>query len=346
MCTIKNIIAGPCSIESKEQFFITCDKLVEEGITNIRGGVWKPRTKPGGFEGLGEQALKWIKEYKETHKNIRFCCEVANKEQVDLALDYGIDFVWIGARTSTDPFAVQQIAEALVKRNPDIEVFVKNPACPDLELWIGAVERLYAVGIKNVSVIHRGFKVYNTSIYRNEPLWNIPLQFKIHYPNVKMYLDPSHIAGDKKYIKELCNMAMNVYSYDGIIIESHYKPDIAWTDAKQQITPEELGGLLEEIILKETEDKSELLSYRDEIDIIDNNILSLLMQRLNVSVKVGKYKKKHNMKLFQKERFISLLNKLKTRGKELNLNEEYIEKIWNIIHEESIEAQIKIKEDL
>lgn len=346
MCKV-NIIAGPCSIETKEQFFNTCNELVNNGITFIRGGVWKPRTKPGGFEGLGEIALKWIKEYKDDADNVKFCIEVANKEQVRLALEYGIDSLWIGARTTTDPFAVQEIAEAIKEysKNNNIEIMVKNPVCPDLDLWIGAVERLHQVGLKNISVIHRGFKVYNNSKYRNEPLWNIPLTFKINYPDIKLYLDPSHIAGKREYIEELINIAINIYSYDGLIIESHINPDEAWTDAKQQLTPEELNNILYKVIKKENnDDKATLEDYRNKIDEIDNNLLTLLYQRLEISKKIGEYKKRNNMKLFQKDRFISLLDKLKKEGEKFNLNKEYIENIWNIIHEESINKQIEITE--
>ena len=339
-----NIITGPCAVESKEQFFSTCDQLLGFGYTFFRGGVWKPRTKPGGFEGLGELALEWMKEYKELHPEAKMCCEVANKWQTELALKYGLDAVWIGARTTTDPFAVQEIADVLneYENKDNLIVLVKNPPCPDIDLWEGAIQRIGNAGIKNIIAIHRGFKVYDNSKYRNEPLWRIPLDLKIKYPNIPIFVDPSHIAGKREYIEELVNCAINVYNFDGLIIESHCNPDEAWTDAKQQLTPKDLFTLLTKIYSGEYQsniDSSELDECRERIDFHDTNIIYSLEQRLKLSKKIGEFKKEHHMKTFQAERWNNLLNNIIELGKKHGLDEEYVRSIWEIIHEKSIEVQ-------
>ena len=340
-----NIITGPCSVESKEQFFNTRDELRNLGFSFIRGGVWKPRTKPGGFEGLGEQALIWMKEYKELHPNMKMCCEVANTYQTKLAIKYGLDAIWIGARTTTDPFAVQEIADVLSGEWPGKEnliVMVKNPPCPDLDLWEGAIQRISRAGIKNIIAIHRGFKVYDTSKYRNEPLWRIPLDLKIKYPDIPIYCDPSHIAGTRDYIEELCNAAINIYDFDGLIIESHYNPTDAWTDAKQQLTPNNLKEILDKVfnsVPVEDDNASELEDIRRKIDYYDTHIIYSLQERLKLSKLVGEYKKKHHMKTFQPERWNNLLNFIIKFGKEHDLDENYVRSIWDIIHEKSIEVQ-------
>ena len=338
-----NIITGPCAVESKEQLFATYDQLLELGYSFFRGGVWKPRTKPGGFEGLGEPALQWMKEYKDLHPEVKICCEVANKWQTELALKYGLDAIWIGSRTTTDPFAVQEIADVLYKRvNDDFIVFVKNPPCPDIDLWEGAIQRISNVGIKNIIAIHRGFKVYDSSKYRNEPLWRVPLDLKIKYPDIPIFVDPSHIAGKREYIEEIVNYAINVYNFDGLMIESHYNPDEAWTDAKQQLKPKDLHDLLSKIYsgtCAPTSDGHELEDYRKKIDFYDANIIYALEERLKISKKIGQFKKEHHMKTFQADRWSSLLNNIISFGKEHGLDEEYVKDIWDIIHEKSIEVQ-------
>ena len=340
-----NIIAGPCSVESHEQFFKTCDELRELGYTFFRGGVWKPRTKPGGFEGLGELALQWMKEYKELHPEVKMYCEVANTYQTKLAIKYGLDAIWIGARTTTDPFAVQEIADVLIGEWPGKEnliVMVKNPPCPDIDLWEGAIQRVKNSGIKNIVAIHRGFKLYNTTKYRNEPIWRIPLELKIKYPVIPILCDPSHISGNRDYIEEICNKAVHTYNFDGFIIESHCNPDEAWTDAKQQLKPVDLKALLDKVYSGEAiEDGNhkELDELRNKIDYIDRCLLYSLEDRLNISKKIGEYKKDHHMKTFQAQRWNSLLDNIINLGKEHGLDENYVKDIWEIIHEKSIEIQ-------
>lgn len=344
-----NIIAGPCSIESKEQFFNTCNQLRELGFTNIRGGVWKPRTKPGGFEGLGELALQWMKEYKVLYPQMLMFCEVANKDQLNLALSYDIDGIWIGARTTVDPFAVQEIADALssIEYKQNLIVMVKNPVCPDIDLWEGAIQRIWKAGIdpNNVIAIHRGFKIYGQSKYRNEPIWRIPLDLKIKYPNLKIFVDPSHISGNREYIPEIVKEAINVYGFDGLIIESHFEPNNAWTDAKQQLVPCKMKEIIDEVFNDKTNSISntkELDDYRKQIDWCDTQLLYFLGQRQEISKKIGNYKKTNNMTTFQKDRWKNLLNNIVKEGFEkYGLSEKYIEDIWEIIHENSIDIQSK-----
>lgn len=341
-----NIIIGPCSIESEDQFFKTAEQLEFLGFDNIRGGVWKPRTKPGGFEGLGEIALKWISKYKETHPCAKVFCEVANAEQFKLAYMYEVDGIWIGARTTVDPFAVQEIADVLSRvKDSKIIVGIKNPVCPDLDLWDGAIQRILKAGIpeENIIAMFRGFKVYKASKYRNEPIWRIPLELKTRYPNIKMYIDPSHIAGDVKYIEEILNTAFNVYDYDGAIIEAHCEPDQAFTDARQQLTPLEAKKILDRVFQESrtntNESSTELDMYREAVDEIDDTMLELLEARLDISKKIGEYKKANGLKPFQKDRWNSLLEKIIENGEEHGLDKEYIESIWEIIHDKSIEVQ-------
>lgn len=341
-----NIILGPCSIESEEQFFKTAEQLGFLGFYNLRGGVWKPRTKPGGFEGLGKIALNWISTYKETHPSAKVFCEVANKEQLEIAYEAGIDGIWIGARTTVDPFAVQEIADALgcIKDNKLI-VGIKNPVCPDLDLWDGAIQRIMSAGIvsENIIAIFRGFKVYKTSKYRNEPIWRIPLELKTRYPKIKMYIDPSHIAGNVDYIEEILDTAFNVYDYDGAIIECHCDPSNAWTDASQQLTPKEAKDLLDKFLSKDKEimknNQTDLEKYRKSVDEIDESLLELLETRLKLSKKIGEYKKANGLKPFQKDRWNALLDNIVKNGVKHGLSKTYIENIWEIIHEMSIEVQ-------
>lgn len=345
-----NIIAGPCSAESKRQVLTTVKELVDENIKFIRFGIWKPRTKPGGFEGIGALAFDWAKEAKDKY-NIKYGCEVANRDQVNIALDNGCSFIWIGARTTTDPFAVQDIADALSARSEknDIFVFVKNPMCPDLDLWEGAIQRVYNTGIRKIGAIYRGFKTYNeTNKYRNENIWKIPLDLMIKYPSMTMLCDSSHIAGDRQYLQEISDAAINVYNFDGLILESHYDPSCALTDAKQQLTPKCLSELLEKINKSEVVDKPSssednvFNASRVRIDDIDNLIIDLLGERLICSKTIGEYKKSHNIKLYQPDRYNAMLERYTIKCKQLNLDEKYIRDIWDVIHEYSIEVQSKL----
>lgn len=345
-----NIIAGPCSAESKRQVLTTVKELANENIKFIRFGIWKPRTKPGGFEGIGALAFDWVKEAKDKY-NIKYGCEVANRDQVNIALDNGCSFVWIGARTTTDPFAVQDIADALSTRleKNDIFVFVKNPMCPDLDLWEGAIQRVYNTGIRKIGAIYRGFKTYNeTNKYRNENIWKIPLDLMIKYPTMTMLCDSSHIAGDRQYLQEISDAAINVYNFDGLILESHYDPSCALTDAKQQLMPKCLSELLENINKSEVVDKPSseednvFNASRVRIDDIDNLIIDLLGERIVCSKTIGKYKKSHNIKLYQPDRYNAMLERYMIKCKQLNLDEKYIRDIWDVIHEYSIEVQSKL----
>lgn len=335
----KIIIAGPCSIESYDQTIQTFDNLRKNKISFFRAGVWKPRTKPGGFEGLGEIALQWIEKYKSYWNNISFCCEVANREQTLLALKHGIDAVWIGARTTSNPFLVQEIADTIALTQRDLPVFIKNPTCVDIDLWEGAYLRFMNCGVTNLAFVHRGFKAYKETNYRNNPLWRYALQIHMKYPEVPMICDPSHIAGDSKYIREICQKA-NLYGYDGFMIESHYDPTIAWTDAKQQITPNELGQLLKELG-NDMKNENEILleNYRKDVDSIDMQILELLRSRFEVTNRIGEFKRKNNIQVFQGNRFMELVNNLKQLNK---IPESLIDEIWGSIHEESVREQNEI----
>jgi len=335
------IISGPCSIESREQLYNTCVELKKIGIDFIRGGVWKPRTKPGGFEGLGELALQWMKGIKD-ELGLKICCEVANKQQTELALQYAVDAVWVGARTTSDPFAVQEIAETIHNINPNMIVFIKNPTCVDIDLWEGAYLRFKALGINNIGFIHRGFKAYKKTEYRNNPLWQYALQMKIKYPEIPMICDPSHIAGNRDYIEEICKKAY-MYNYDGYIIESHIEPFNAWTDANQQLTPNDLKILLDRIYNHTNNvDKIKLNNYRNDIDSIDMQILDLIEQRFEITNKIGQLKKESNMKVFQPNRFNEILKNLKSLNK---IPETLVDEIWGAIHEESVNEQNTIIKD-
>lgn len=334
------IICGPCSAETREQVLETAKQLSSLGYYNFRAGVWKPRTKPGGFEGHGEEALIWLKEAKQLYDVIPYV-EVANPSHVALCKKHGINHLWVGARTSSDPFATQELANSLV--GFDCDVLVKNPISADLELWIGAIERIKNAGIKNVKAIHRGFSDYNEKIYRNSPYWTIPLELKSRIPDIEIYCDPSHISGKAELIPGLINQAFN-YGFDGFIIESHYCPKDAWTDAKQQLTPSELNQIISSLQDKETKsldnyDKLLLDSYRETINNIDKQLLRFISERMKTSQLIGELKDEHNMPALQYDRWKELLTKNIELGKEYNLDEEFVQRIWNAIHEESIRIQ-------
>lgn len=341
---LSNIIAGPCSADTKENLFNTVNELYNIGIRIIRVGIWKPRTKPNMFEGIGEIGLVWIKELKEKYTDLKFAIEIATPEQLNLAIKYNIDIFWIGARTTTDPFAVSNLASAIFnlpkKDKKDKTLLIKNPVCPDIDLWEGAYLRLKDCGIKNIGFIYRGFKTYKSIKYRNEPIWKIPVQLKLKYPELIMYCDPSHIAGDKIYVEEIMKEA-KLYGINHFIIESHINPECALSDINQQLTPMKLNEILNDInsFNEENQNKEKLLIYRKDIDEIDNEIINLLAKRMEVSKNIGKYKKENNIEIFQPERLKALINKLKSVGKELNLTPEFIENIWMEIHDESVRNQ-------
>lgn len=333
------VIAGPCSAETEEQVMTTARQLASKGCHIFRAGVWKPRTKPGGFEGNGEEALPWMKRVKE-ETGMAITTEVATPEHVELALKYGIDILWIGARTTANPFAMQAIADSI--RGMDIPVFVKNPVNPDLELWIGAMERINQAGIKRIAAVHRGFSSYEKKIYRNQPMWQIPIELRRRIPNLPIICDPSHIGGSRELIAPLCQQAMDL-GFDGLIVETHCDPDKAWSDANQQVTPEVLDYILSLLIIRNktvtTEGINEL---RKQIDELDNNLMDLLSKRMRVSREIGQYKKEHNMTVLQTSRYNEILDKRGAQGSLCGMDAKFIKEIFEAIHEESVRQQIEI----
>lgn len=340
--TISNkpiIIAGPCSVESPEQLNAAADKLSRDSrIGALRCGVWKPRTRPGGFEGLGEPALKWIASVKKIYPTLHFCCEVARPEHIDLCLRYGIDAVWIGARTSVNPFLVSELAEAL--KGSKLAVMVKNPITPDVDLWIGALERILQAGIDDIAAVHRGFSTYNNFGYRNNPLWEIPIELKRRLPDTPLLCDPSHIGGRRELVAPLSQMALDLH-YDGLMIECHPNPDNALTDNQQQITPSELTALLDGLKIRTHSQTTpgNLTRLREQLDIIDTEILKLLSQRMKISKDIGIIKHRHNMPIFQPQRWQQVLEHQMATGKEMGLNEQFIKDLTEKIHGESLRQQ-------
>lgn len=333
------VIAGPCSAESEEQVLNTAHQLASKGIKIFRAGIWKPRTKPGGFEGIGVVGLPWLKKVKE-ETGMYTATEVATKDHVFEALKAGVDLLWIGARTTVNPFAVQEVADAL--RGVDIPVLIKNPVNPDLELWIGAIQRLYGAGLRRLGVIHRGFSSYDKKIYRNLPLWNIPIELRRRMPNLPIFCDPSHIGGKRELIASLCQQAMDL-SFDGLIIESHCNPDAAWSDASQQITPDVLDYVLNLLVIRESNQTTENLSeLRRQIDDIDEHLLELLAKRMRVSCEIGVYKKEHNMPILQSPRYSEILEKRSSMGQQMELSPAFVKEILKEIHEESVRQQMII----
>ena len=333
------VIAGPCSAETEEQVMETATQLAMKGCHNFRAGVWKPRTKPGGFEGNGEKALPWMQRVKqETGMNV--ATEVATPEHVELALKYGIDILWIGARTSANPFAMQALADAL--KGVDTPVFVKNPVNPDLELWIGALERLNQAGVKRLAAIHRGFSSYEQKIYRNNPMWQIPIELHRRIPDLPIISDPSHIGGRRELIAPLCQQAMDL-GFDGLIVESHCDPDKAWSDAKQQVTPDVLDYILSLLIIRDEHTTTEgLTQMRKQIDELDNQIMDILAKRMRVCREIGHYKKEHNMTVLQASRYNEILNKRGVQGTLCGMAPDFVAKVFESIHEESVRQQIEI----
>lgn len=333
------VIAGPCSAETEEQVMNTAKQLAADGIKIMRAGIWKPRTKPGGFEGVGSEGLIWLKKVKQ-ETGLYVSTEVATQKHVYEALKHGIDLLWIGARTTANPFAVQEIAEAL--QGVDIPVLVKNPVNPDLELWIGALERLSNVGLTRLGAIHRGFSSYDKKIYRNLPQWHIPIELKRRYPDLPILCDPSHIGGNRDLIQPLCQQAMDL-NYDGLIIESHCNPNEAWSDASQQVTPSRLKEILNDLIIREEGQTTEDLSaLRRQIDEIDEQLLELLAKRMRISREIGTFKKEHNMTVVQTDRYDEILNKRISQAEKMEMNPEFMRIILEAIHEESVRQQIVV----
>lgn len=333
------VIAGPCSAESEEQVMTTATQLAKKGCHIFRAGVWKPRTKPGGFEGHGETALPWMQQVK-AETGMLTAVEVATPEHVEQALKYGIDILWVGARTTANPFAVQALADSL--KGIDIPVLVKNPVNPDIELWIGALERINGAGVQRLGAIHRGFSSYDKKIYRNLPMWPIPIELHRRIPNLPVVCDPSHISGRRDLIAPLCQQAMDM-GMDGLIVESHCNPDAAWSDASQQVTPDVLDYILSMLVVRDqTVSTENIVALRKQIDEIDDSLIDLLAKRMRVSREIGQYKKEHGMTIIQTSRYSEILDKRGAQGSLMGIGAECIKQIFESIHEESVRQQVEV----
>lgn len=338
------VIAGPCSVESEDQIIATAQALAQiPQVKMLRGGIWKPRTRPEAFEGRGEQGLIWLREAKH-ESGLPILTEVATPEHVELALKYEVDALWIGARTVVNPFSVQQLADAL--RGIDIPVFIKNPVSPDLNLWLGAFERFQKVGLTQLAAIHRGFAYYKESPYRNFPMWEIPIELTQRL-NVPLITDVSHICGNRELLQATAQKAIDLAT-DGLMIECHINPDTALTDAKQQITPDELKVLLSNLTFRSKQSgnvERDLAGLRGEIDDIDSELLQLLARRMEVSAQIGEYKKRNNVTVVQIDRWKKILADHVTTGEEMGLSPILINKVFEAIHQASIERQGRIMEE-
>ena len=337
------LIAGPCSAETETQVLEIANELKATDTNVYRAGIWKPRTRPGNFEGVGSIALDWLNKVKKD-TGILTTTEVANPNHVELALQNNIDILWIGARTTVNPFIVQEIAESL--KGTDKIILVKNPVNPDLSLWLGAIERFYSSNIKNIGAIHRGFSTYEKTKYRNNPEWQIAIDLQRKLPDLPLILDPSHIAGRRDLIFDLCQTALDL-NYDGLMIETHNDPDNAWSDAKQQITPEKLKNITQNLKLRKVSDDDEvyqnqLNKLRAQINLHDDQLLNILGKRMSVAKKIGALKKKNNVAVFQSKRWNQILEKMIVEGAENKLSEEFIKKVFKAIHQESINNQDEI----
>ena len=333
------VIAGPCSAESEEQVLTTGRALAAQGVKIFRAGIWKPRTKPGGFEGVGMIGLPWLQKLK-AETGMYTAVEVATKAHVEAALAFGVDILWIGARTTANPFAMQEIADTL--QGHDLPVLIKNPVNPDVELWVGGIERIYRAGIHKLGVIHRGFSSADKTIYRNVPNWHIAIELRRRFPNLPIICDPSHIGGRRDLIQPLSQQAMDL-GFDGLIIESHCNPDEAWSDAKQQVTPETLKEILSSLVIRDTVKTTEdLVDLRHPIDEIADKILEILAKRMRISGEVANYKKEHAMPVLQAGRYDEILTKRSEQGSALGMSPEFVKEVFEAIHAESVRKQIEI----
>lgn len=333
------LIAGPCSAESEHQVMTTAMQLSRMGVKVFRAGLWKPRTLPGGFEGVGHKGLSWLKRVK-AETGMYVATEVATEQHIGMALDAGIDILWVGARTTASPFAMQQIADTL--QGADVPVLVKNPVNPDLELWIGAIQRLYNAGLRRLAAVHRGFTSYEKHLYRNLPHWHIPIELRRRMPQIPIIGDPSHIGGRRDLIAPLAQQALDL-GFEGLIIESHCCPDAALSDAAQQLTPSMLQEVLSQLVVHETSAMTETLTeLRRQIDGIDNQLLELLAQRMSVSREIGIYKKEQNMPVLQTQRYDEILQKRMSQAEALGMNPKFVKNILEAIHEESVQQQVKL----
>ncbi len=337
--TRPQIIAGPCSAETEGQVLSTAKELAANGVKIFRSGIWKPRTKPGGFEGIGKEGLQWLRRVKQ-ETGMLVGTEVATAEHVYQALKAGIDLLWVGARTTANPFAVQEVADAL--RGADVPVLVKNPVSPDLELWIGGMERIYNAGIRRIGAIHRGFSTYDKTIYRNQPQWAIPIELRRRMPELPIFCDPSHIGGSRDLIKPISQQAMDL-GFNGLIVESHCNPTEAWSDAAQQLCPADFVAMLKELVIREgstsTEDLNDL---RKQIDELDGALLELLSKRMRVSREIGTYKKEHDMPILQTGRYEEILDRRTNDAVVMKMDEKFVKTILKAIHEESVQQQMRV----
>ncbi len=340
------VLAGPCSAESEAQVLEAARALAAAGVKIFRAGVWKPRTKPGGFEGIGSPALSWLAKVK-AETGMLIATEVANERHTREALDAGVDVLWIGARTSANPFAVQEIADVLAalpqERRDSLAVLVKNPVNPDLELWIGAMERINGAGIRRIGAIHRGFSAYGKHIYRNPPKWRIPIELHRRIPELPIICDPSHIGGKRELIASLSQQALDM-NFDGLIVECHCHPDSALSDSAQQITPDVLAYILETLVIPSEASSTESLGLlRKQIDRLDDDLLELLAKRMRVARDIGRYKKEHNMPVLQPGRYNDLMQKRVDAAVQLDLNADFIKNVLASIHEESVRQQLELQ---
>ena len=339
-----SVIAGPCSAETKEQVMETAKGLKDLGINVFRAGIWKPRTHPGSFEGIGVEGLGWMQQVKKEY-GLKISTEVASERHVFECIKFGVDLVWLGARTTANPFLVQEIADAL--RGTDIPVLVKNPVNPDLDLWIGALERLNRAGIKKLGVIHRGFSTFEKIQYRNDPQWQVAIELRSRFPELPFFVDPSHMGGSKDYIQEISQRSLDL-GFEGLMIESHCNPTCALSDAKQQLTPEELRDLLyNKITVRDSDSdspqwKENIDQLRAKIDVLDENLLYTLASRMKVSRQIGQYKKDNNIAILQTSRWDAVLAKVVEKGREYDLSEKFLTAIFNAIHEASVDAQNEV----
>lgn len=338
------IISGPCSAETEEQVMETAIRLKKTGKVDVlRAGIWKPRTRPGSFEGVGTKGMSWMVQARKT-TGLPIAVEVATAKQVEDALHFDVDILWIGARTTVNPFSVQEVADAL--RGANVPVLIKNPINPDLELWIGAAERVAKAGIKNIGLIHRGFSSYGNTEYRNAPMWHLAIEMKRRNPDMMMINDPSHVAGNRTLLQSVAQKAIDL-DFDGIMIESHIDPDKAWSDAKQQVTPERLVEILDGIKWRnETTDKKEFVvaleKLREQINHVDDELMQLLGQRMKIADKIGEYKKNNNITILQTGRWNEILERASKKGEALGLSREFITKYYDAVHMESINHQNNI----
>ncbi|MBL7752671.1 MAG: bifunctional 3-deoxy-7-phosphoheptulonate synthase/chorismate mutase type II [Chitinophagaceae bacterium] len=338
------IISGPCSAETEEQVLATAQRLAATGkVDMLRAGIWKPRTKPGMFEGIGAKGLPWLQQAKKI-TGLPTTVEVATGKQVQDALTFDVDMLWIGARTTVNPFSVQEVADAL--RGVDIPVLIKNPINPDLELWSGAVERVARAGVKQVGLIHRGFSSYGNTEYRNAPMWHLAIEMKRRNPELLIINDPSHICGRRDILLETAQKAVNL-DFDGLMIESHIDPDNAWSDAKQQVTPEKLAEMLDSIVWRKEDVNSEefhaaLEKLRQQINHLDDELMQILSQRMKIAEKIGEYKKNNAITILQTNRWNEILERAFKQGEKIGLSNEFITRYFDAVHMESINHQNRI----